>query len=95
VTTRSARIADNVARVSVTCSEMAAVSCRGRLELTSRGHRLGQSAFALEAGKSEAIAIQVERPLGPRQRLSGRAVLTVTDGLANTARLSWPINLHV
>ena len=94
VTTRSARIAGNVARVSVTCSEMTAVSCRGQMELTSRGHRLGQSAFDVDAGKSQAIVIQVEHPLRSRQRLSGRAVLTVTDALANTARLSWPISLH-
>jgi YVTN family beta-propeller protein len=94
VTTRSARVADNVARVSVTCSEMAAVACRGRLDLTSRGHRLGESSFGLAAGRSETIAVRVDRSLGHGQRLSGRAVLTVTDGLANTARLSWPIELH-
>jgi hypothetical protein len=48
----------------------------------------------LAAGRSETIAVRVDRSLGRAQRLSGRAVLTVTDGLGNTARLSWPIELN-
>jgi YVTN family beta-propeller protein len=93
VTTRSARVIDKRARVSVTCAETAAVSCRGRLELTSRGRRLGSSSFALAAGESGTIAVSVESSLRQGRELPARAVLIVTDGLANRAHMSWPLIL--
>jgi hypothetical protein len=85
VTARTVSRADGV---PVSCSDTAAAFCRGTATLVAHGRGLGSAPFSLVAGKSELLHL----PL--RAGFDGHVVLSVTDGLGNAARLSWPLKVR-
>lgn len=87
-----------VTSISLACREQTAVRCTGRVALVLRsGRELGGAAFSLASGETERAALR----LAPRTQetirrggtIHARLRIVATDGLGNTARLSWPIAL--
>lgn len=84
--------------VSLACQEQTAVRCAGRVALVLRsGRELGSAALSLASGETEKAELRLVPRTQETIRRGGtihaRLRIVATDGLGNTARLSWPIAL--